>query len=567
MRQRGAILGTLFAILAALPLAASGGSGKAELRGAIQSRPAGLIGDWVVAAKTVHVSASTTVKQEIAPAVTGATVQVKGMMRGDGSLEAETMEVESAAPGAGGGPPAGETSFLGTLQGLPAGSGAGDWTVSGKTVHVTASTRINQNNGPLAIGATVQVEGTSRSDGSVDARSIEVRAPAPGGGGAPGLAEFRGAIEQFQAGAGDWRVGGRTVHVSGSTVLRNEGGAFAVGAFVEVKGTSRADGSIDATSIEVKFSPGAGARPAELSGAVEALPAAAGNVGDWTVAGKTIHVSAVTHLDRDEGTFALGSFVEVKGTLRSDGSVDASRIELVWGPETSGALLTSSFMIPSTAHRQGKNGAFFTTSLTFSNSRAAEVEVEIHFLGHDRDGREAEVRREHLGAGETRTMDDVLGTRFGKTDDFGALRVLANSESLIVSSHTSTPVTGGAFGQDVPAARREDLINAERERSIAGVRQDDRFRTNLVLSNATERALTVQVDLLGRDGQRIGGERIEMQPLEMKQLNDVARRLGAAGDLAEGRLVLSTPTPDGAFAAFASQIDNGTNDPRTLLPR
>ena len=33
------------------------------------------------------------------------------------------------------------------------------------------------------------------------------------------------------------------------------------------------------------------------------------------------------------------------------------------------------------------------------------------------------------------------------------------------------------------------------------------------------------------------------------------------------RLVLSTPTAGGAFAAYASVIDEKTGDPRTLLPR
>ena len=43
--------------------------------------------------------------------------------------------------------------------------------------------------------------------------------------------------------------------------------------------------------------------------------------------------------------------------------------------------------------------------------------------------------------------------------------------------------------------------------------------------------------------------------------------LRVTADVAGGRIVLSTPTANGAFAAYASAIDNVTNDPRTLLPR
>jgi hypothetical protein len=45
------------------------------------------------------------------------------------------------------------------------------------------------------------------------------------------------------------------------------------------------------------------------------------------------------------------------------------------------------------------------------------------------------------------------------------------------------------------------------------------------------------------------------------------RDLGVAAETAGARLVLSTPTANGAFAAYASVIDATTNDPRTLLPR
>lgn len=68
-------------------------------------------------------------------------------------------------------------------------------------------------------------------------------------------------------------------------------------------------------------------------------------------------------------------------------------------------------------------------------------------------------------------------------------------------------------------------------------------------------------------GAALGSRRYALPPLGMTQVARVARDLGAAGDVAGARLVLSTPTAGGAFAAYASVIDNVTNDPRTLLPR
>jgi hypothetical protein len=53
----------------------------------------------------------------------------------------------------------------------------------------------------------------------------------------------------------------------------------------------------------------------------------------------------------------------------------------------------------------------------------------------------------------------------------------------------------------------------------------------------------------------------------MTQLNSVAHLLGATGALTGGRIVVSTPTTDGAFAAVASVIENDSGDARTVMPQ
>jgi hypothetical protein len=62
-----------------------------------------------------------------------------------------------------------------------------------------------------------------------------------------------------------------------------------------------------------------------LTGAVEALPSP-GPVGDWTVAGTTVHVSAETRILPDYASIAVGSTVMVTGSTQEDGSVDATSI-------------------------------------------------------------------------------------------------------------------------------------------------------------------------------------------------------------------------------------------------
>jgi hypothetical protein len=221
-----------------------------------------------------------------------------------------------------------ETKFTGVIERLPNTAGfIGDWTVSGRTVHVTAATRIEQEDGSVAVGATVKVEGNVRSDNTVDAEEIEVKQ----GDDNEGEAKFKGTIETLPATpgfTGDWRVGGRTIHVSSSTRIETEDGPVAVGAFVEIEGTQRADGSMDATKIEVKSNVAGGDGRDELKGTIESLPNTADFVGNWTVSDRTVRVSAGTFLDQEHGRISLGAFVEVKGMIRADGSIDATKIEV-----------------------------------------------------------------------------------------------------------------------------------------------------------------------------------------------------------------------------------------------
>ena len=93
-----------------------GGSRQISYQGAIESLPSGgLIGDWRVAGHTVHVSASTEIRQDKGAAVVGAEVEVKGTTQSDGSTNAARVDVLSGSGGGGGG----ETSFQGLTRSLP----------------------------------------------------------------------------------------------------------------------------------------------------------------------------------------------------------------------------------------------------------------------------------------------------------------------------------------------------------------------------------------------------------------------------------------------------------------
>lgn len=58
----------------------------------------------------------------------------------------------------------------------------------------------------------------------------------------------------------------------------------------------------------------------------------AGSSAFWRVSGRTIHVSPQCELAQEIGPVAIGAFVEIVGQMLSDGSMNATKIEVKSNP-------------------------------------------------------------------------------------------------------------------------------------------------------------------------------------------------------------------------------------------
>jgi uncharacterized protein (TIGR03437 family) len=305
------------------------GDSDFEFTGAIETLPntAGFIGDWKVAGRTVRVVSTTKLKQSDGPFAVGKTVKVEGFKQNDNSVNAKEVETKSGSSNSG------SFKFYGNVEELPTTTGRiGDWKVSGRTVHVSTTTVIEQKDGPLAVGIRVEVEGSQRADGSVDASKIETEDES----GHSGSFEFYGTIEKLPSTAGrigEWAISGRKVNVTIATRIKQERGAVAVGVVVEVKGVLKPDGAVDAIEIETKSGSGDtnNGRFSEFYGTIELLPGTTGQVGVWTVSGRKVNVATTTVIEHPERGIAVGNRVEVKGVNQADGSVNAAKIEIKSG--------------------------------------------------------------------------------------------------------------------------------------------------------------------------------------------------------------------------------------------
>lgn len=280
--------------------------------------------------------------------------------------------------------------------------------------------------------------------------------------------------------------------------------------------------------------------------------------GEWRQENRPF--AEVGRLTDVENGFALVE-VESGGGIMAYGSVvdnvtnDPTTVPLVDGTE--GAVEES--WVPVAAHADGAYGSTWRTDLGVLNPGGDEVSVAVQAA----DGGEA--AQFTVPARGQVTVKDVLGA-LGRE---GALPVVVRgSGPVVVVSRTYTQIgqedacwAGGTLGQFLAGSGVQPTLGAHGIAVLPQLQQDGRYRTNLALTNTGEEIAEVVVQMHG-DGRELGEIRLTVPPRSRVQLNqpfaDAEYGVGWAG--------VEVVTGDGILA-YASVIDNTTNDPTTIPAR
>ena len=249
-----------------------------------------------------------------------------------------------------------------------------------------------------------------------------------GGGGGGHHFAFVGQVESLPPSGliGDWTVGGKTVHVTSDTKVRQDHGSVEVGSNVAVEGALQGDGSINATRIEVMKQPHEKKKTVSFCGIVEGLPDPP-PVGDWQVSGVLVHVSATTTIDETNGTVALQVPVRVKGEVQADLSVNATEIivkEAMCGGFKQPTSMTFSVLHlkPTADAPEGAEGVVITRALTFGDgSVRKDLKVAVEHL---LPGTAYDVMIDSFNAGPIMTNDEGEGHLFLSTADIPGAELL-----------------------------------------------------------------------------------------------------------------------------------------------
>ncbi|MFH1176806.1 MAG: hypothetical protein V1750_05310, partial [Acidobacteriota bacterium] len=244
-------------------------------------------------------------------------------------------------------------------------------------------------------------------------------------------------------------------------------------------------------------------------------------------------------------------------------NVAATRVE----PPPPPAPMGEPLYVPAAAHTSGVKGSQWRTDISLYNPGAESVGYTVELL-QDGATSTGETRGFSLPAGQAVAHTDILSSVFG-ISGVAALRI-GSEGALVVSGRTYNQTAQGTFGQLIRAKRQGDAARAgeiQRLFPLASSATRDRgFRTNLGFVNPSAVEVVIEASLYRGNGARVATQIYTLKPGAFVQVTDVFGKAGA-GDVEAGYAEIVTTTPDGAFFAYASVIDNISGDPLYIAAR
>jgi hypothetical protein len=228
-------------------------------------------------------------------------------------------------------------------------------------------------------------------------------------------------------------------------------------------------------------------------------------------------------------------------------------------------------VIPAVVHADGANGAQFRTDLFLFNPDATPTSVLLAVKAWDQDVDESVVNVT-LAPGEFTVIRDVLATAFTRT---GVARLRFQWDGPVlgprITSRTYTvQPDGSTYGMQLPALDAIQTGTDGDTLEILGPTGGPAFRTNLALVGVGDAYLerfmsgwgqpvSAHVEILDDHGAVLDSFDVPVPFRGGIQINDVFRAR-SLGDGPKAALIRVHPT-GGFLAAYATTIDNGTNDP------
>ena len=212
--------------------------------------------------------------------------------------------------------------------------------------------------------------------------------------------------------------------------------------------------------------------------------------------------------------------------------------------------------IPAAAHAPGVGESAWRTDLTVANLGAESAIVTVELVTSD-GGAPVASFSDRLPAGSLVAYPDVVRNRLERSVT-GALRLTLDRGQMVAASRTYTGAAGGGtYGQFIAGVGERAVVDPGETALLLQLRADASFRTNLGLVNLGGQPLEVATRYFSLDGSLLATRAYRVLPHGHLQVNRALPESAAAGAFA----TLTSDDADARFLAYASVVDNGSDDP------
>ncbi|HET7710792.1 MAG TPA: hypothetical protein VFL80_02580, partial [Thermoanaerobaculia bacterium] len=285
----------------------------------------------------------------------------------------------------------------------------------------------------------------------------------------------------------------------------------------------------------------------------------------------------------------------LRGSTRPDATTPTSKtttvsISLVQPvvPNPKSAPPPDALIIPAVAHATGMNSRF-ESDVRVTNTSAQVMKYQITFTPTGEAGMQnGKQTTLDIEPGRTIALDDILETWFNSATTAATGTLEIRPLTQVSTATTSAQTTGlpnfvtfassrtfsisanGTFGQFVPAIPFANFIGPSSAGStntilsLQQIAQSAAYRTNLGLVEGSGQAATALVSVFSSAGQKLTEFPVQLTGGQHVQLNSflAARNL----EMTDGRVEVRLASPTGRVTAYASVIDQTTDDPVLVEP-
>jgi hypothetical protein len=222
------------------------------------------------------------------------------------------------------------------------------------------------------------------------------------------------------------------------------------------------------------------------------------------------------------------------------------------------------FAIAGIAHASGLQNSVWRSNIAVINPVNQATQLTLTYVPY---GAGTPIERTvTLQALATVEWEDILVSLFNVAPSASAKGTvfLAANRPIFASARTYNQGSEGTFGQYLPAIPENEGLRPGDIGIIPHLKANADFRTNIGLLNFGANPATFRVRLFDADGRQVGttlNRTVEGE--DYWQRDDVFNRQGAGvQNIAYATVEITSET--GFGWAFASVVDNGTNDPTTI---